>query len=81
LGRRKAEVTDWRLGKWDSWNVGVEKDMAPKRGNKNLQKLYVRSLKITSYEGRVSELRAWLANRMALSQKGRHKERAEESPH
>jgi hypothetical protein len=39
LGRRKAEVTDWRLGKWDSWNVGVEKDMAPKRGNKNLQKI------------------------------------------
>ena len=36
---------------------------------------------MTSYEGRVSELHTWLANRMALSQKSRQNERAEKSPH
>jgi len=36
---------------------------------------------MSSYEGRVSELHAWLADRMALSQEGRHKERAEECQH
>jgi len=36
---------------------------------------------MSSYKGRVSELHAWLADRMALSQEGRQKERAEECPH
>lgn len=47
------------------------------------EKLYVGSLEMASYEGRVSELHAWQADRMALSQQGCQKERAEEchGPH
>jgi len=61
--------------------VSGKKHIQPNERTITSEKLQVRRMEVFSYEGRASELHAWLAVTMAPSQQGSQEERVEEGPH
>ena len=60
---------------------GVRRKSNQHKRTMTSKKFQFRGLKMFSYQGGVSELHAWIANRMTLSQPGSQQERAEKCPH
>jgi len=60
---------------------GMRRKSNQHEGTMTSKKFQFRGLKMFSYQGGVSELHAWRADRMTLSQPGSQQERAEKRPH